>query len=142
MLKPLAEYLQTKSVQKETIVAAVPVLLIGLPTPFIVGLWCLRRALRNAGAADPLSLEAWYQERIRRWRSIGKWLMILGAAGFVVAVVAIVALAASGMVKVDAGDTAMPDMNSPEFRASLISSGALVLAPMTIVFGWLLRQKR
>jgi RsiW-degrading membrane proteinase PrsW (M82 family) len=143
MLKPLAEYLQTKSVQKETILAAVPVLLIGLPAPFIIGLWCLRRALRNAGAADPLSLEAWYQDRVRRWRRIGKWLMILGAVAFAAAVIAIVGLAASGLVKVDAADTAMPDMHSPEFfRASLVSSGALVLGPMTIIFGWLLRQKR
>jgi hypothetical protein len=68
--------------------------------------------------------------------------MILGAVAFAAAVIAIVGLAASGLVKVDAADTAMPDMHSPEFRASLVSSGALVLGPMTIIFGWLLRQKR
>jgi hypothetical protein len=62
--------------------------------------------------------------------------------GIAVAVIGIVVLKFSGAMPEPSAASATPDMTSAEFRGSLVSTGALVLSPMLMVFGWLLRQKR
>jgi RsiW-degrading membrane proteinase PrsW (M82 family) len=151
MLQPLAKYLELTAAHAdpaaiEQAMAAIvmrnlPVLVIGVPAPFIVGLWCFRRSLRNAGAADPRSVEPWYQARLARWRRAGMWLLVPGIVAVALVVAgAIVVAVSGGMPQPSAGTT--PDLTSADLNRSLVSSAVIVLPPMLIVFGWLLRQKR
>jgi RsiW-degrading membrane proteinase PrsW (M82 family) len=140
MLKPLAEYFASKTIQPQTMLAAAPVLLIGLPAPFLIGLWCFRRALRQAGADDPRSLDPDYQRRIDRWHRIGNTLLILGGIGLVVVVGIAAYLSKTGAIPVT---TAAPsDLSAADLQGSLILTGAVVVAPVAMILGWLLRQKR
>ncbi|HEY4163589.1 MAG TPA: PrsW family glutamic-type intramembrane protease [Dongiaceae bacterium] len=151
MLQPLAKYLDLTAVHADpaTIEAEMAalisrnalVLVIGIPAPFIVGLWCLRRSLRHAGAGDPRNAEPWYQARLARWRRAGTWLLVPGVIGVALVIVGVVVLTVSG-IKPQPSAGATPDLASADLSRSLLSSAALVLPPMAVVFGWLLRQKR
>jgi RsiW-degrading membrane proteinase PrsW (M82 family) len=157
MLKPLTVYL-TKSgdalAMQSAIMEAIPVLLVGIPAPFLVGLFLFRRALKQVGdqqlarfyavfddgnatgaaAADP----SFYWQRVKKWRRAGNVLLIIGAVGLVVAVGVAVYVAATGM---PAPQTPPPDL-AANMKGSIAVTAAIVASPAMLILGWLLRQKR
>ena len=144
MLKPLVIYL-TKSgdavAMQAAILESIPVLLIGIPAPFLIGLFLFRRALRKAGEADPRSVEPEYQARIARWSRAGNALLILGGVGLVAAIGAAVYLGASGALQPPPSSATSPDL-AAEMKGSIAVTAAIVAAPAAMILGWLLRQKR
>jgi RsiW-degrading membrane proteinase PrsW (M82 family) len=146
MLKPLAEYLQNKGhVQNESIVSAIPILIVGLPAPFIAGLWCLRRTLRAVDDTETylseLDLQT-YRRSLRRWHRTGTAFMIVGGIGIAIIIVAAVVLAVTGAIPQPSADATPSGLSSPELRNSLFATGAIALCPVLVLLGWLLRQKR
>jgi hypothetical protein len=130
------------------------VLLVGIPAPFLIGLFLFRRALKQVGeqqlkhfyavfddgsatgaaAADP----SVYWRRVKKWRRAGNVLLILGAVGLVVAVGVAVYVAATGM---PAPQTPPPDL-AANMKGSIAVTAAIVASPAMLILGWLLRQKR
>jgi hypothetical protein len=143
MLKPLVVYL-TKGgdplAMQAAIVEAIPVLIIGLPAPFVIGLWLFRGALRQAGEADPKSGEPDHAARLARWRRAGNALLILGVVGLVAAVGVAGYVAASGGLPPPA-TTPPPDL-ADNMKGSIGVTAAIVASPAAIILGLLLRWKR
>ena len=155
MLQPLTQYFELTSRHADpttielamagAVVQNLPVLAIGIPAPFLIGLYLFRRALRQAGRIELERLQAQgegtadaaaYAARIAVWRRAGNALMILGAVGLIVSIAIAVWLSASG---------AMPPPSGPpaaEMKGNLPLTIAIILSPASLVLGWLLRQKR
>ncbi len=145
MLKPLTVYLTqggNAPGMQAAIMEAIPVLVIGIPAPFVIGLWLLRRALRAAGDADPRSLEPDYAARVARWCKVGTALLILGAAGLVVALGLAIFVATQTMPPVNPTTPAMPPDLAKDMQGSIVLTATIVAAPAAMILGWLLRQKR
>jgi len=143
MLRPLAEYFATKSIQPQTVIESLPVLVIGLPAPFLVGLYLFRRALRLAGAEDPrvIAADADYLRRVATWHKIGNILIILGAIGLVGGVALAAYLSATGALQPPPAATGA-DLTSQELKGSLPLTLVVILSPAAMILGWLFRQKR
>jgi RsiW-degrading membrane proteinase PrsW (M82 family) len=140
MLRPLVVYLQKgdEAAMIAAVLPSLPVLVIGIPAPFVIGLWLFHRALRAAGVADPRSQEPGYPARIARWRKAGGIVMILGAVTLVASLVGLIVLSVTMAQHLAPGATAAPQ----QMLAGTIATGGLVLGIMALVLGWLLRQKR
>jgi RsiW-degrading membrane proteinase PrsW (M82 family) len=150
MLQPLAKYFEMTAGQIDTatvememariVMQNLPVLVIGIPAPFLVGLWLFRRALRTAGIEDPRMQDPAYVARVARWHRVGNALLVLGVIGLVGSVAAAIVVSVSGGLTPPA---ATPDPGGgAELRGSLLITIALIASPAALILGWLLRQKR
>jgi RsiW-degrading membrane proteinase PrsW (M82 family) len=152
MLRPLVVYLQKgdPATMTAAVMQSLPVLLIGLPAPFILGLWLFRRALRKAGIAeeeqriavfgDGSAAVVDYRAKLARWRKAGKIVMILGGVALLGAIVLLVVLSLSMAPQLAAEAT--PTLNPQANTGGLIATGGAVAGCMALLVGWLLRQKR
>jgi RsiW-degrading membrane proteinase PrsW (M82 family) len=142
MLRPLVVYLQKGDAATMTaaVVQSLPVMIIGVPAPLVVGLWLLRRNLRQAGAADPKSQAPDYPARLARWRKASDLVIILGAMVLAGSIVALVVLSMGMAKQVAAGGTPVPTPHA--MLGGTLATGGLVLGLMSLILGWLLRQKR
>jgi RsiW-degrading membrane proteinase PrsW (M82 family) len=143
MLKPLVVYLTQGGdpmAMQAAIVESFPVLIIGLPAPFVIGLVLFRRALRHAGKADAQSEAPGYAARIARWKKAGNIVLVLGAVGFVAALAVAAYVAAKGGLPAPAATTP-PDL-AGEMKGSALVTAAIVASPAAIILGLLLRWKR
>ena len=133
-LPVLAEFLRTGTVQPDVaIVLPLLVGLCGIILLFVAGLWSLRIATRRAVAADPIVKEASHLVLVARWRKSGTVLMVLGAVGFVGAIVWLVV---TGDASPAAAET------DPNLIRTLIAACSLLGGLLAIVLGWVIRQKR
>ncbi|HVZ01865.1 MAG TPA: PrsW family glutamic-type intramembrane protease [Dongiaceae bacterium] len=154
MLGPLVVYLQQgdEAAMAAAVLPSLPVLVIGVPAPFVIGLWLLRRALRRAGGVEEARLAAafgeageagdalaGYRRGLARWRKAGNTVMILGGVALVAAVAALVVLSI-GMARQAAGGSPTPPPQA--LTGSMVATGGLVLGCMALLLGWLFRQKR
>jgi RsiW-degrading membrane proteinase PrsW (M82 family) len=142
MLQPLTVYL-TKGgdpmAMEAAVMQALPVLIVGVPAPFVIGLWLFRGALRQTGEADPRSQEPGHAARIVRWRRAGNVLLTLGAVGFVAAIgVAGYVAARNGLPP---PQTPSPDL-AANMKGSIPVTAAIVASPAAMILGLLLRWKR
>jgi hypothetical protein len=121
-----AEFLKTKEVDPEVALRMLPVVALSFPLTFGLGLWSLRRAIRNAAADDPLALEPTHQAVVRRWRWTGTALMIAGSVSV------ITAIAAGFLLGAEADDLTTP----------ILLVGGFLGGLFVILAGWVVRQKR
>jgi RsiW-degrading membrane proteinase PrsW (M82 family) len=144
MLEPLTVYL-TKGgdplAMEAAIMQALPVLIIGIPAPFVIGLWLFRGALRQTGEADPRSQEPDYAARIARWRRAGNALLILGAVGFVAALAVAAYIAAKGGLQPPPPQPTSADL-AANMKGSVAVTAAIVASPAAMILGLVLRWKR
>jgi RsiW-degrading membrane proteinase PrsW (M82 family) len=153
MLRPLT-YALTKGdpmAMQAVILESLPVLIIGVPAPFVIGLWLFRGALRQAGDVErerlltvhgPLDADAiaGYENRLKSWRRIGNALLTLGAIGLVVVLVIAGYAAATGGLQA-AAQPAPADL-AAEMQGSIALTAALIASPAGMILGLLLRWKR
>lgn len=131
-LPVLGEFLRTGTVQPETAVLPMLVGICGIILLFVAGLWSLRIATRRAAAADPISHDPAHLALVATWRKCGTALMLLGAVGF-----------AGGIAwLILAGEPAAVAAESPDLGRTLIILCALLGALLSIIIGWVVRQKR
>jgi RsiW-degrading membrane proteinase PrsW (M82 family) len=144
MLQPLTVYL-TKGgdpmAMESAIMQALPVLIIGIPAPFVIGLWLFRGALREASDADPRSQAPDYHARLARWRRAGNVLLTLGIVGLIAALGAAIYVAAGTALQPPPAPSATPPDLS-QMQGSIGVTAALIASPAAIVLGLLLRWKR
>src|SRR5581483_3619724 len=123
MLQPLTVYL-TKGgdpmAMEAAVMQALPVLIVGIPAPFIIGLWLFRGALRQAGdferehrfsefdesSAGDLAL---YKARLARWRRAGNIVMTVGGVVLLGSVVTVIVLSVLMAQRVIAGAAPQPE---------------------------------
>jgi hypothetical protein len=120
---------------------ALPVLIIGIPAPFVIGLWLFRGALREASDADPRSQAPDYHARLARWRRAGNVLLTLGIVGLIAALGAAIYVAAGTALQPPPAPSATPPDLS-QMQGSIGVTAALIASPAAIVLGLLLRWKR
>ena len=126
LIPMVAEFLKTQSISPETAIAMLPVVVLSFPLTFGLGLWSLRRAIRNAAAGDPIVLDLDHQAVVRRWRRTGTALLIVGSVSLVTAVTA-------GFLLGEEAD----DLITPILLVGGFMGGLFV-----ILAGWVVRQKR
>jgi RsiW-degrading membrane proteinase PrsW (M82 family) len=129
LLLPAAEYLRTGTVTPETLLSAVPAILLGFGLLLVWGFWSLRGATRRATAGDPLVTEPRHQAAVRRWRRAANILLALGLLGFAGAI----AWAALSEAVSDQAET---------MRRGLIVGGCIAGALFAFLLSFVLRQKR
>jgi len=153
MLQPLTVYL-TKGgdpmAMEAAIMQALPVLIVGIPAPFIIGLWLFRGALRQAGDTEAALFSefdessagdlALYKRRLGRWQRAGNVLVTIGVVGFVVAIGIAGYVAASGGLPPPSPQATPPDLG--EVKGSIGVTAAIVASPAAFILGLLLRWKR
>jgi RsiW-degrading membrane proteinase PrsW (M82 family) len=159
MLRPLT-YALTKSgdpmAMQAVVLESLPVLIIGIPAPFVIGLWLFRGALRQAGDLEreqllaihgPLNADATvgYQNKLRPWRRAGNALLILGAIGLVASIGVAIYVAASTTMPLPPDNAPIvngtPDL-SAEMKSSVMVTAALIASPAVMLLGLLSRWKR
>ena len=126
LIPMVAEFLKTETISPETALTMLPVVVLSFPLTFGLGLWSLRRAIRNAAADDPIVLEPYHQIVVRRWRWTGTALMVVGSVSTVTAI-------AAGFLLDETADA----LTLPIVLASGFIGGVFV-----ILAGWVVRQKR
>lgn len=139
LVRPLIEYLQTKTINPETVAQSLPIAI-----PCVLGvialsilLFCLE--LRRSGAEDPLSAEPGHRATVARWHRVGDVMIVAGAMGLVgsLAVAYLMSRAMEGQPPPD-----LKDVTPEQIRASVILTVAMAAAPMVALFGVLVRNKR
>lgn len=142
MLQPAVEYMRQSAANADPatiemamipiVMQNLPVLAIGVPAPFVIGLWLLRRTLRRIGAADPRAADPTQLALRARWRRIGSVLIAIGLVALAGSVIAALVVTA-----------AMQGQPQPEpFQGKLMLTVALAGSPMLVLYGWLARQKQ
>lgn len=140
LVRPLLEYLQTKSINPETVAESLPIAIpcvLGVITLSLL-LFCLE--LRKSGAEDPLSADPAHRAKVLRWHRVGDWMIALGGMGFVGSLVLayFVGRAMEGQPQPES----LSDVTPEQMRTSVILTVALAASPMVALFGVLVRNKR
>ena len=142
MLQPAVEYMRQSAAKADPVAIEMamlpivmqnlPVLLIGVPAPFVIGLWLLRRTLRRIGAEDPRAADPAQLALRARWRRVGAVLIAVGLVGLVGSIVAAFVVTAT-----------LQGQPQPEpFKGKLLLTVVLAASPILILYGWLARQKQ
>lgn len=143
MLKPLVVYLTQGGdpmAMEAAIIQALPVLIVGLPAPFVIGLWLFRGALRRAGETDANREAPDYAARIARWKRAGNILVTVGVVGLVISIGIAAYIGASGALQPP--PSATPTDLAADMKGSIAVTAAIVASPAAIILGLLLRWKR
>jgi RsiW-degrading membrane proteinase PrsW (M82 family) len=140
LVRPLIEYLQTKTINPETVAQSLPI-----AVPCVLGvvvlsilLFCIE--LRRSAAEDALSVDPVHRAKVARWHRVGDGMIVLGAMGFVASLV--VAYFMARAMEGQPQPTNLSEVSPEDLRASVILTVAMAAAPMIALFGVLVRNKR
>ena len=117
-----------------TLLAAVPMVIVGVLLVLVCGLWSLRNAVRRAAAEDGITTEPHHEATVRRWRWSANTLLVLGALGLIGAVAwAILSEPAAAVAS---------EVQASDLQGALIGAIGIVGSFFMIILSWVLRQKR
>lgn len=140
LLPILAEYMRgmqtgnMTDIDVGTLLAAVPMVIVGVLLVLVCGLWSLRNAIRRAAAEDGITTEPHHEAIVRRWRWSANTLLVLGALGLVGAI--------AWAILSEPAVAVASEVQASDLQGALIGAIGIVGSFFAMILSWVLRQKR